>query len=247
MSIVSASSDPYYVAREEVQKQITQLQEKAKRWEDMYLGNTAKAIGFSDLHRTLQKEVQSAEEDLRQIDGTVRAVEKNPARFPHCTPYELDQRRLWLSSNRAKLKTISDRISSPTVVAKLESDKRKNEADQLELDRVKRIAEKDNESKIEKTRNSHKQIMARQDQDLTELAKATTRLGEAAITINYELQDQARMLDDLDRDVERQMEKMNYVTRKTALLLKTSDTRQIYTIFVLTGLCVLLFLINIYF
>ena len=245
--VVSAASDPYYVAREEVQKSVNELQEKAKRWEDLFIGNTAKANTFAELHKSIIRESGILDTDLKQIEGTIKAVERNPARFPHCTPYELDQRRQWLTGCRSKVKIVSDRINSPTVVAKIEQDKRKAEADQAEADRYKRIAEKDNENKIEKTKQSHKQIMARQDQDLTDLAKATTRLGEAAVTINYELQDQQRMLNDLDREVDRTTEKMNYITRKTAQLLKTTDTRQIYMIFVLTCICALLFLINIYF
>ena len=245
--IVSAASDPYYVAREEVQKSVSALQEKSSRWEELYLSNTFKANGFFDLHKSIGKEAVQADLDLKQIDNAIKAVERNPQRFPHCTPYELDQRRQWLQQARSKVKTIADRITSPAVGAKLEQDRRKAESEKVEQERQRKQAEVNNDVKIERTKQTHRQIMARQDEDLTELARATSRLGEAAVTINHELQDQQRMLNDLDREVDRQTEKMNYVTRKTAQLLQTSDTKQIYMIFVLTGLCVLLFIINIYF
>jgi len=245
--VVSAASDPYYVAREEVQKAVTALQEKARRWEDMYIGNTFKAGGFFDLHKAIGKEAAQAELDLKQIDNAIKAVERNPQRFPHCTPYELDQRRQWLLTAQGKVKAIADRITSPAVGAKLEQDRRKTDQEKAEHDRQRRQEEQNNEGKIERAQQSHRQIIARQDQDLTDLARATSRLGEAAVTINHELQDQQRMLNELDREVDRQTEKMSYVTRKTAQLLQTSDTKQIYMIFCLTALCVVLFLINIYF
>jgi len=244
---VSAVSDPYYVAREEVQKAVTALQEKSKRWEDMYIGNTYKSGGFFELHKSIGKEASQADLDLKQIDNAIKAVERNPQRFPHCTPYELDQRRQWLAQAQSKVKAITDRITSPAVGAKLEQDRRKADQDKAEQERQRKHEIESNETKIERAKQSHRQIMARQDEDLTELARATNRLGEAAVTINHELQDQQRMLNELDREVDRQTEKLSYVTRKTAQLLQTSDTKQIYMIFVLTAICVILFLINIYF
>jgi syntaxin 6 len=221
---------------------------RAKRWETLYQsGNTAKNREFSEIQNGLLKEASELEKDIKEMENSIKAVERAPQRFPHCTPYELDQRRQWVEKSRRAVKQVMDKMNSPAVLAKIDTDRRKYETELLETERARKQAEIDNQNKIEKTKNMQKQILAKQDQDLTDLAQATTRLGEAAIAINMELQTQEKMLNDLDNEVDRQREKMNFVMRKTAQLLNTDDTKQICMVLTLTGICALLFFINIYF
>ena len=247
---MSASSiaDPYYVAKEEVDRRVGTFAGRSQRWDQLYTTeNTAKNKEFVDIQNSLLKEASELEKDIKEMENSIKAVERNPQRFPHCTPYELDQRRQWVEKSRRLVKTVMDKVNSPAVLAKLDSDRRKYGSEILEFERNRKKAETDNQNKIDKSKNVHKMILARQDRDLTDLANATTRLGEAAIAINVELQTQAKMLDDLDNEVDRQREKMNFVMRKTAQLLNTNDTKQICMVLSLTGICALLFFINIYF
>jgi chromosome segregation ATPase len=243
----TAATDPYYVAKDELEKRLQSFATRGKRWETLYQGNTAKSKEFSEIQNSLMHGASELEKDVREMENSIKAVEKAPARFPHCTPFELDQRRQWVERSRRAVKAMVDRINSPAVLAKIDADRRKFESEILETERTRKQAEMENQNKIEKTKHVHKQILAKQDQDLTDLANATTRLGEAAIAINVELQTQERMLNDLDNEVDRQREKMNFVMRKTAQLLNTDDTKQICMVLTLTGLCALLFFINIYF
>jgi chromosome segregation ATPase len=243
----TAASDPYYVAREEVEKRLTQFKNQGKRWETLYQGNTARSREFSEIQNALLSQATELEKDIKEMEGAVKAVERAPQRFPHCTPYELEQRRLWVSNSRKGVKLVVDRLNSPGVLAKIDADRRKYDQEILDTERTRKQAESENQNKIDKTKHLQKQIIAKQDQDLTDLANATSRLGEAAIVINMELHTQERMLNDLDNEVDRQREKMNFVMRKTAQLLNTDDTKQICMVLSLTGLCALLFFINIYF
>ena len=81
---------------------------------------------------------------------------------------------------------------------------------------------------------------AHQDNELQELTKCTERLNEKALVINNELEDQKLLLEQLDQDIDRQAEKMNFVMKHMAKVLKTSDTKQLYLIMVLTVIFVIL-------
>merc|ERR1712232_820203 len=100
-------------------------------------------------------------------------------------------------------------------------------------------ANKENEAFI-----NQQLIVQQQDEALTELSKSAERLGQTAKTINIELQDHQRMLEELDEDIDRETEKLNFVMKRMGRLLKTSDNKQLCVIIGLVILAiVLLFLI----
>ena len=101
-----------------------------------------------------------------------------------------------------------------------------------------------NQRFVNNQQSQQQMIMQHQDNQLDELARCTSRLNENATVINVELQEQARMLDQLETDLDRETERMNFVMKRMGKLLKTSDTGQLYTILCLMGvLAFLLFLV----
>lgn len=85
-------------------------------------------------------------------------------------------------------------------------------------------------------RKHQKQLIAKQDEQLTELSRYTERLNQTAVVINTELQQQQRMLTELDEDIERETENMNFVMRRLGILLQTSNSSQLWLILVLFGI-----------
>jgi len=75
-----------------------------------------------------------------------------------------------------------------------------------------------------------RQLLDDQDQDLAELSKTTQRLGQTAQVINQEIISQQKMLEELNEDMDREMEKMDFLTKGMGRLLKTNNTWQIYLI-----------------
>merc|ERR1719487_2550438 len=107
-----------------------------------------------------------------------------------------------------------------------------------------RAATRENEVFLNRQRQEQAQIIAQQDEELTQLSKVAQRLGDTARTINVELQDQQKMLEELDEDIDRETEKLNFVMKKIGRLLKTSDHKQLCVVIALFILfMVLLFLI----
>merc|ERR1712032_38990 len=75
-----------------------------------------------------------------------------------------------------------------------------------------------------------RQLIEGQDQELVELSKTTQRLGQTAQVINQELRQQQQILDELNDDMEREMEKMDFLTKGMGRLLKTNNWWQVYLI-----------------
>ncbi|CAM9824966.1 unnamed protein product [Phaeothamnion confervicola] len=68
----------------------------------------------------------------------------------------------------------------------------------------------------------HKTQIAQQDQELDEIGRSVERLGHISLGISKELDDQNRMLGEIDGDFETAIDQMDVVTRKTKELIRKS-------------------------
>ncbi len=242
--MTTAASDPFYVARDAVNQSIGDIQSSFKRWEKFLNDDSTSSKSFQESTKALLEDVDRLEEDLSVIDSSIRVVEANPARFP-LRPGELDSRKQWSGAQHRVCGDIRSKLNGPQAKSKLEADRRKAALQEAEQSRLKKQSEKENDANLGTSKQVHQQIINQQDETLTELARVTDRLGQTAIVINSELQDQQRLLSELDRDIDRQSEKMNYVMGKMAKLLRTSDTKQLMLVIILMVISVILFMWNI--
>eukprot|EP00744_Colponema_vietnamica_P011768 GILI01016531.1.p1 GENE.GILI01016531.1~~GILI01016531.1.p1 ORF type:complete len:245 (-),score=66.71 GILI01016531.1:49-783(-) len=239
--------DPFYVARDQVQDSINKVQKMFDSWQDMLNNtNTAKNMDFERRQRQITDEIEGIQEDLNDLDATIDAADRQRAKF-HMDVNEIDNRRRFVQNSRRALKQITDSLGSQQTLAKVERDKR-----ELLAERQKPRVEK--KSAIQSSNNDfldqHKQqqtmLIREQDDQLDELALAVDRLGTIAGAVNVELDEQRVMLEDLDRDVDKATEKMNFVMKRLGKLLKTSDKGKIITIIVLIAILVLMLFLVIY-
>eukprot|EP00434_Breviolum_minutum_P026455 symbB.v1.2.023389.t1/scaffold2138.1/size88104/1 len=102
----------------------------------------------------------------------------------------------------------------------------------------------DNQAFLDRQRQQQTQLRAQQDEDLEMLSLSAQRLGNTAQIINVELKEQQKMLEELDEDIDKEAEKLNFVMKRMGKLLKTSDSKQLCLIIGLSCLvAVLLFLV----
>jgi hypothetical protein len=241
---MTTASDPYYVARDAVNQSVSEIQTSFRRWEKQLADESTNSKIFTETTRALLDDVDRLEEDLSVIDSSIRVVEANPTRFV-LRSGELESRKQWSSSQHRVCADIRVKLNGPQAKAKIDTEKRKVALREAESEREKRQTKESNDSSISESRQVHQQITNQQDETLTELARVTDRLGQTAIVINTELKDQERLLSELDRDVDRQSEKMNYVMGKMAKLLKTSDTKQLMLVVILMVISIILFMWNL--
>jgi syntaxin 6 len=89
-------------------------------------------------------------------------------------------------------------------------------------------------------------LMKHQDETLDELDVAVTRVGDMAVAISDEVNQQNKMLDEMTADLEHVEEELGLVMGKLARFLKTKDTWQLGTILALTATTVVLFFLVLY-
>jgi len=85
-----------------------------------------------------------------------------------------------------------------------------------------------------------------QDQQIDEIHDLALRLGEHARTINNELNHQEVLIHQLDKEVDQNLDKMNFAMKKMAKMLGTSDTKTLCTIIILMVIVVVLFVLVFY-
>jgi len=246
-SMLSATSDPYYVAKEEVDTTIKKVKTMHEEWQKLLQSeNTANSRKFQELHAELVGELRQLEFDLQDVTATNELVEKNRAKF-HLDDAEITSRKEFVKTSRTAVKSISDSLTSQQALAKMEADKKQvlasRQGNNRNDDRQAKVS-RENESFLDNQRQEQSQILAQQDGQLAELSKSVQRLGDVSRTINVELKEQQQMLEELDEDIEKETEKLNFVMKRVGRLLKTSDNKQLCLIIGLFILAiVLLFLV----
>lgn len=247
--MLSSTTDPYYVAKDEVQQAIQKVRGMHGEWKRLlHAENTATSARFQELHSEIAGELRQLEYDLQDIDETIRMVEENRARFQF-DDREVGSRKEFVRSSRTIVREIQDSVGGRQAKAKIDSDKRQalgtgtgagSAASRAAHEEKQAAISRDNQDFLDSQHQDQMQVIRRQDEDLTLLSESAKRLGETAKTINTELQDQEKMLQELDEDIDRETEKLNFVMKRMGRLLKTSDNKQLCLIIGLFVLSVVL-------
>jgi t-SNARE complex subunit (syntaxin) len=94
--------------------------------------------------------------------------------------------------------------------------------------------------------SAHEDLIKQEDQQLDEITELALRLHNHANIINAELMDQQVKIEKLNNEVDDNIEKMNFVMKKLAKLLKTGDSKTLCTVMILMMIVVVLFVLVFY-
>jgi hypothetical protein len=83
----------------------------------------------------------------------------------------------------------------------------------------------ENEHFIQDEQQTQQQILRKQDQNLDQLGDGVNRINDMAANFNTEIQEQNKMLDEMDDDLDDVTTKMNVVMGSLSKLLKTKGER----------------------
>eukprot|EP00933_Yihiella_yeosuensis_P015518 TRINITY_DN13501_c3_g1_i1.p1 TRINITY_DN13501_c3_g1~~TRINITY_DN13501_c3_g1_i1.p1 ORF type:complete len:248 (-),score=47.68 TRINITY_DN13501_c3_g1_i1:107-850(-) len=242
--MMSSSTDPFDVAKDHVERMVQKVRGMGKEWHRLLeTENTAESRRFQDLHSEIVGEVQQLAYDLDEIEGSIKAVEENRDRF-HLSDEALRERKDFLISSRKAISDVKASLSGQLAKTKMEEDRRRaltNRQHKDQQDQQRRI-EQESSAYIEEQKKLQRQLISQQEDELDALSKGTLRLGQVAQTINGELESQQKILDELNQDMDREMERMDVVTKGMASILKTSNRTHIYMV----GGAILLFFILIF-
>ena len=95
--------------------------------------------------------------------------------------------------------------------------------------------------------NRQQQLMQQQDQGLEMLSQSAVRLGQLSNAISDDLEQQNKMLDEIDDDMDAAVENLDFVTRKTKEFIELSGGQKNCVVIVtLAAICILLLFLILY-
>ncbi|CAE7351867.1 STX6 [Symbiodinium necroappetens] len=186
--------------------------------------NTTESSRFKECHKDLLAELAQLSGDLAEVQQSIKAVEDNRDRF-HLSDAQLATRKDFLAASQMAHQEINSSLSSAAVQNKFDEDRRqallRNQRQAKET--AERNLAQESKAFLEEQRLLQKQLLAQQEDELQALEKGAQRLGQVAYTINGEIESQQKLLDELNQDIEKEMERMDVVTKGMGALLKTSN------------------------
>lgn len=112
-----------------------------------------------------------------------------------------------------------------------------------EYSKVNYDSDSDQEDDFIQRQIRHQQIqIKKQDEGLEMLSKSADRLGQLSFGIHEELNQQNKMLDEMENDLEQATSNLDYVTKKTKDLIKHSGGKRNFCLIVVLSLFVVLLL-----
>jgi syntaxin 6 len=174
----------------------------------------------------------------------------NESRPIHASDQALYERQSLVQTSRDRIERAKLEANSASVKAKLLSDERA-----MRRRRGKRgdgnatgaaASSQANEDMIASGQARASLLMQRQDETLDALDAAVSRVGDMAVAIGEEVNEQNKMLDEMTTDLENVEEELGLVMGKLAKFLKTKNSWQLGTIMFLMATVVILFFLVLY-
>ena len=203
---------------------------------------------YRDAKKQLKRHLKNAESTLKDVQTTVQVVEKDRDKFSHIDDAQLFERQSMVNTSRERISKAKDEIGSQSVKLKLLEDER-NKAVRRSGDGLlgaRNDQQRQNTSFILDSQAQTSLLMEQQDETLDELGEAVLRVGEMAEGISEEIEQQNKMLDQLDDDLTNVEEELGMVMGKLAKFLKTKDRWQLRTILILSLVVFILLFLLLY-
>ncbi|CAH0515983.1 unnamed protein product [Peronospora belbahrii] len=246
VAMAVASGDPFYVFKDELVAQVSDVNQKLAKWRTLLDINDSKEIVA--LTYEIEEAVAIAVKSVRFLDETIVMVKANRARFEHIDTTEITSRKAFVASIRKELQDISIEISSNIVKAHIlqQEDKSILPTESADSHRP-HVTERERNDRFlkEETQRQH-QTIQEQDTSLAELQTNITNLHKVTVEISDEVKQQNKMLDGLTDDVEEAQERMNFVMKRLSKLLKTKDKCQLGLILMLVAVLVVMIFLVVY-
>merc|ERR1719253_141806 len=149
------ASDPFYVARDEVQNALDAVKRRVDDWQRQ---------GQQQGADSLAQEVERVETDLQDLDEAIKIAASNPGRY-HVEPAELANRRQFVATTRESLRECREGLAK---AREAEQARRRRQREE-EMRQRQNKQEARNARFIDSQRQEQDQVVAHQDQELDEL------------------------------------------------------------------------------
>ena len=228
-------NDPFYLVREEISDSVSTCESSFSRMHNLQTNQQQK----KDICVNISSEIDSLLWQLNELDRATEAAERDPNRF-RVSREELERRKAWTSQTRERLNVLKGRVENATM----------NSSNSLnsEQNRVKSVLDQNRNTiddyMLSDERAMQDQLFANQDEQLEDLSHHIRTIGNVGKTIGEELEQQGRMLEDLEEETEGVRARMQAANQMMIHVFKKAGVRaQLCTVFALTIILVLLFMV----
>ena len=227
-------NDPFYLVREEISDSVSTCESSFSRIHNLQTLTQKKETCIN-----ISSEIDSLLWQLNELDRATEAAERDPNRF-RVSREELERRKAWTSQTRERLNVLKGRVENMMM----------NSSNSLnsEQNRVKSVLDQNRNTiddyMLSDERATQDQLFANQDEQLEDLSHHIRTIGNVGKTIGEELEQQGRMLEDLEEETEGVRARMQAANQMMILVFKKAGVRaQLCTVFALTIILVLLFMV----
>lgn len=247
---MSAAQDPFYIVKDEIQDSVDKLQSTFRRWEQLFPSSGERI----HLTKELLAGCESIEWQVDELGRAIAVAERDPARFS-IDEVELGKRKRWTGSTRSQMETLRKAVQTgmdkSSVQANISQNGMRRELLRLPNDhpvaKPNRAITSNNDEFLTSETDRQVLLIKEQDQELDELSASVERLGGVGLTIHDELMGQERILAELDQDMDKTSNRLDFVQRKVALVMKKAGAKgQIMMIVFLLILFIVLVLLVFY-
>lgn len=266
-----SEDDPFHLFRTDLISKLSQVNSQLHTYLTL-ISTTDTAVNIHairDSKKQLKHSIKISESTLRDLETTVRVVDKSRYKFPHISDFELNERKNFVEKTKDTLVETKLRMQSEDVKQKIVEDERAltlrrggggggstgshsnqnntnnyNYHDDLPPNGSNKTNH--NHDHDDPLRSETLSMMKQQDETLDDLDLAVTRVSYIADTIHEELESQNVMLDNLGEDLSHAEEQMGVVMGKLGKLLKTKSKCQIGLILILSVIVLVLFFLVLY-
>ncbi|XP_020246580.1 syntaxin-61-like [Asparagus officinalis] len=245
---MSSAQDPFYIVKEEIQESIDNLQATFRQWERTQ-SNTGEYV---HLTKEIIASCESIAWQVDELNKTITVAAQDPA-FYGLDEIELEKRRKWTATARNQVNTVrkateSGKENGSSVgygLSGMRQDLMRLPNDYALQSGISnhRVAN-DNDDFISSESDRQQLLIRQQDEELDELSASVQRIGGVGLTIHEELSGQDRILGDLSIEMETASNRLDFVQKKVAMVMKKASAKgQLMMIVFLVVLFIILFIL----
>ncbi len=232
------SVDPFAELKGICKKDMRDLEALFGAWEAaLRNSNTETDPTYRKRRKKLAAKVDKVVQMLNDLDLAVRAVSRARAQYPHIDDAELASRREFTAGCQGRVREMQGKMRSQRVRDKQAADKR------AALTGAPGAAGGgggggggggSNADFLRQQQAEQKEIRGQQDEILDDMSAGVEQLDVMSKALRDELDEEKRLLEQFERDMEEAQARMNVVLRGMSKLLKTKNTCQLWLILFLT-------------
>ncbi|XP_058099134.1 syntaxin-61-like isoform X2 [Magnolia sinica] len=245
---MSSAQDPFYIVKEEIQGSIDKVHTTFHQWEHIP-SNTGEWV---HLTKELVAGCESVEWQVDELHKAISVAARDPASYG-IDEVELEKRRRWTNNARAQVRNMRKTVEAGKEQSNLVNTGLSGMRQELmpvsngrpyQAGRSDQYNTQHNENFISAETDRQLLLIKQQDEELDELTASVQRIGGVGLTIHEELAGQGRILDELSLEMDGTMNRLDFVQKKIALVMKKASLKgQLMIIAFLVLLFIILFVL----